>query len=288
MKELNDSLPSATALFSAAARAAHVLVDNPPHLIRDTDAIAVCELFEPSPLAFQLAFPSAPVLAAARASAVIRSWFAQSIIAQTGLDQLVVLGAGLDTSIAAPSGQTWVVDTAAVLAWRAELFGLAAIHDTAHQVPVDLASGDLSAALTDAGLDITRPAVVVALGLSMYLTGAQFQALLKRLAVLAPGSVLVFDALAPEADADEAGRAYAAAVTAQAGGREPWRWRPNGEALSQALAHAGWNADIRAEAEVVSSDFRRANPQLPVMRLVQLIHARTGVAGTLNADESAG
>lgn len=276
-------------MFSAAARAAHVLVDNPPHLIRDADARAVCELFEPSPLAFQLGFPNEPVLAAARASAVIRSWFAQRIIAETCLDQLVVLGAGLDTSVVAtPPGQTWVVDITEVLAWRTELFELAAIHDAAHQVPVDLVSGDLLAALADAGLDVTRPTVVVALGLSMYLTGVQFQALLRRLAVLAPGSVLVFDALAPEAVADEAGRAYAAAVTAQAGGREPWRWRPTREALSQALAATGWKADIRAEADVVSSDFWRVNPQLRQMRLVQLIHARTGVAGTLNADESAG
>lgn len=266
-----------------------MLVDNPPHLIRDTDARAVCELFEPSPLAFQLGFPNEPVLAAARASAVIRSWFAQRIIAETGLDQLVVLGAGLDTSVVATSpGQTWVVDITEVLAWRTELFELAAIHDAAHQVPVDLVSGDLLAALADAGLDVTRPTVVVALGLSMYLTEPQFQTLLARLSELALGSILVFDAILPDGAADQAGRAYTSAVTAQVGGREPWRWRPTTEALSQALAATGWKADIRAEAEVVPPDFWPANPQLRQLRLVQLIHARTGLAGSLDADESVG
>jgi methyltransferase (TIGR00027 family) len=272
-----------------------MVVDNPPHLICDTDARAVCELFEPSPLAFQLGYPNEPVLAAARASAVIRSWFAQRILAEARLDQLVVLGAGLDTSLTATgSGQAWVVDTAEVLAWRAELFGLAAVHDPAHPVPVDLGSEDLLAALAEAGLDVNRPTAVVALGLSMYLTEAQFQALLARLAAFAPGSVLIFDALVPDVEADEAGRAYAAAVTAHAGGREPWRWRPTENALSQMLEVTGWKADLRAEAEAeaeadaVPPEFWQANPQLVPMRLVQLIHARTRLGATLNADESVG
>lgn len=63
-------MPSMTALMSAAARAAHLLVDDAPHLWDDPVALALCRALRPSPLDYQLARPAAAVLASARPSAV--------------------------------------------------------------------------------------------------------------------------------------------------------------------------------------------------------------------------
>jgi methyltransferase (TIGR00027 family) len=277
MNALNDALPSATALMSAAARAAHEHLDNPPWLLRDPDAKAVCDLFTPSPLSFQLAYPHEPVLAAARVSSVIRARFAQMVLSDAGFDQCVVLGAGLDTSVYRAADaplRVWLVDRSEVLAWRADLFAQAGLTDAGMPVPLDLSGGMLLQSLVNAGLEVARPTVVLGLGLSMYLNAEQNQALWTELAPLAPESELVFDALLPDTEADEAGRAYAAAITAAAGQREPWQWRPGISQLREELACAGWQAEQHDEADLVASGFWEANPGLRAMRLVRLVRAR--------------
>lgn len=264
--------------MSAAARAAHEEVDSPPHLLIDPDARAVCALFEPSPLDFQRQFPNEPVLAAARISAVIRASFARAALPAGGLDQCVILGAGLDTSVyrgAAEQPRVWLVDRREVLAWRASLFAQAQLDDDAVAVPFDLADDPLPA-LAAAGLDLARGALVVALGLSMYLEPSQNRTLLARMAGLAPGSELIFDAMLPAEEADQTGVAYAAAVSASAArSGEPWRSRPSLEMLTGWLADTGWQLVSRvAEAEAAPTQFWMANPQLAPMRLVQLIRLR--------------
>jgi len=275
MKSLNDALPSATALISAAARAAHALVDNSPRLLLDSDAGALCALYEPSPLDFQLAYSSEPVLAAARASTVIRSSFARRLLHDSGLKQCVYLGAGLDTSVYADTAaKVWVVDRGEVLAWREELFTDAGLTDFAVPVSADLAAPGLLGSLIGAGLDRAQPVGVIGLGLSMYLTPQQNRELLAQLAELPIGSELVFDALLSTELADEAGRAYAAAITSRSGNNEPWQSRFTPQELADGLGESGWllQHDI-AESEAAPSAFWAANPQLNPMRLVRLVHA---------------
>lgn len=270
----NDPVPSLTALLSAAARGAHYLVDGPDALLDDADARALCGLFDPSPLTFQLAHPDVPVLAAARSSAVIRARFATAVLAAHEVSQIVVLGAGLDSSIRASAGrQCWLVDRPEVLRWRSELFNRAGIDNGGWLVPAELATADLMAVLVEAGLDPDCPTAVVALGLTMYLSASDVEAVVTQLAGLPAGSVLVADALLPDAAADQAGRAYAAAITAQAGGREPWRWRPTSSELHAVLAEGGWRADIVPEAEAVPSRFWERQRHLRPHGLVQLVRA---------------
>lgn len=274
MNLLNEPVPSLTALLSAAARGAHLLVDGPNALLDDVDARALCALFEPSPLAFHLGHPDAPVLAAARASAVIRSRFATDVIAAHEVEQIVLLGAGLDSSIQADGvAQRWLVDRPDVLGWRSNLFDQAGIENLGQPVPLDLARANLASVLTEAGLDPDRRTAVVALGLTMYLDAGAVQTLFGQFDGLAAGSVLVADALLPDEAADEAGRAYAAAITAQAGGREPWRWRPISSELDGVLAEGGWRAEIVPEAEAVPSWFWEQQRHLHPQGLVQLVRA---------------
>ncbi|GIG26924.1 S-adenosyl-L-methionine-dependent methyltransferase [Cellulomonas denverensis] len=265
--------------MSAAARAAHGLVDHPPHLIDDDVARALCDALPgPSPLDYQRAHPDQPLLAAARLSAVTRSAFAEQRLTRSGLDQYVVLGAGLDTSAHRHAADTWLVDRGPVLDWRAQLFAAAARPDRGRPVPCDLAEASAVDALLRHGLDPDRPVFVAWLGVSMYLDRDAIQAQLADLARLAPGSMLVFDYVLPPALRDGPGAAYAEAVSAATGATgEPWRYTPAPDEVSAALAGAGWRTvEDATEGEAAGPGFWPRTDALSPMGLIRLRHAVLG------------
>lgn len=254
-------------------------MDEPPHLIVDSDAAKICSLFDPSPLDFQRQFPDNPVLAAARGSAVLRTAFTQELLAHSGLSQLVLLGAGLDTRSAAGfAGGVWLVDRPEVLSWRRDLCGRADVVDVGIPVPLDVPNSGLLAALVDAGLAPELPTAVVALGLSMYLSADQNRALLSDLALhdlaLAQGSMLIADVVLPDAEADATGLAYVQAIRAELGDREPWLSRFSNAEWRDLLAACGWQqVESRPEAHHVPNRFWQRQPWLRPMRLVELVAA---------------
>ncbi|AUH68335.1 MULTISPECIES: class I SAM-dependent methyltransferase [Gordonia] len=273
-----ESSFSRTALFSAAARAAHALVDSPPHLLVDDAAQELCRLTSPSPLDFQLAQPEAPILAAARLTACARSRYAETVLAETGNDQVVVVGAGLDaTALRLPTGRhrVWVVDRPGVLQWRTRLFAQADLADTATSVAADLADGLRVGDLDNAGVDLTRPVTVLWLGVSMYLAPDECRRFLGDVSALADGSALVFDYHLSRELRDDAGRDYARAVAAMAGASgEPWQCAASPDSVAQWLTEHGWRveADID-EADATDDGFFDRQQYLSPMRLVRLVHA---------------
>ncbi|MFI2751998.1 class I SAM-dependent methyltransferase [Cellulomonas sp. P22] len=277
------SVPSPTALMSAAARAAHLLVDGPTPLLVDAQALALCRAVGSSPLDYQLAAPREPVLAAARLSAVVRSRFAEQIARRSSTDQYVVLGAGLDSSghRLQASTRTWLVDLPTVLRWRASAFAAAEIEDVGAAVPLDLATADVPAALAAAGGDLERPVVVSWLGTVMYLDLPQVERVLGQLSALAPGSHLVFDCIVPPSERDPAGQAYAEAVSAVAGtSGEPWRSTFSATDVEDVLSRTGWRLERSAnEAEVVPDGSWQEHEALRPQRLVRLVHASTNPDG---------
>lgn len=270
-----NSAASLSALLSAAARAAHELVDQPPHLLLDPDARALCTQFSPSPLDYQLGQPDHPVMATARLATTTRAGFARTSLATSGLHQCVLLGAGLDSSLYRGfDTDVWLVDRPEVLAWRTELFAQAGVAESGHPVPADLAGDDLVPALVEAGLDLDKPVFVAALGLVMYLTDSDLQALLGRLNPLAVGSHLVFDSIVPAELRDAAAQGYAAAIASSIGGAEPWHCTPHPDVLSDWLHTAGWRATQQViEADWVPDAFWAANPRLTRNRLSILVEA---------------
>ena len=196
--------------MSTAARAAHILVDDPPHLITDDVAFRLCRSLPASPLDYQLANPAEPVLAAARLSACMRARFTADTLHDSDLLQCVLLGAGLDHPATDDAGAAWwAVDLPDVLAWRADMFAQAGLADRCCHVPADLTADGLVKALVGAGLDVARPVLVAWLGGSMYLPEQAVRRVLSQLGVLASGSVLVADFVVPAPDRDQAGRDYA-------------------------------------------------------------------------------
>ncbi|WP_082131349.1 class I SAM-dependent methyltransferase [Cellulomonas sp. FA1] len=275
--EANDT-PSPTALLAAAARAAHALVDEPPLLLEDPAAHALCTTGDTSPLDFQLAQPGVPVLAAARVSACARARHADDVLVARRARQIVVLGAGLDTTPhrrPAPGRRFWLVDLPDVLTWRAQLLARASLPEAGVPVPADLGGAGWFDALVDAGLDPHVPVVAVWLGVGMYLEPDACRALLAALAALPAGSTLVLDHVLPADERDAAGAAYAAAVAAFAGRHgEPWRTAASAATVRDWLTDAGWAvADERDEADAVPPGFWDAQPHLRPMRLVRLVTA---------------
>ncbi|MFM1724802.1 SAM-dependent methyltransferase [Rhodococcus sp. PAM 2766] len=265
--------------MSVAARAAHAMVDSPPHLIVDDTARLICAAAgNPSPLDFHLAHPGEPVLAAARVSAAARSAYTERRLHSSGIRQYVVLGAGLDTSTRRmPTAcAAWHVDLPGVLAWRGSLLDGAGTSDLGAPVPVDLTVDDPVAELAHAGLRIDEPAFVSWLGVSMYLDAGAVQRTVTSLGALAPGSELVFDHIVPGAARDEAGNNYVRAVAAAVGAQgEPWRCTPTSTDLATWLEGAGWSTvDSTAEADSVPAGFWDRSDALRPMQLVRFTHAR--------------
>lgn len=239
-----------TADASAAARAAHLEVDAPPHLLEDPLAVHLLGDSGASFLSFQRNFPAEPMLATARLWTTARSRVAEDHLAASAARQYVVLGAGLDTStlrVAAPSGRvSYEVDLPRVQAAKRAALEAAGIALPAEVdlVPADLRDPDWPSALVAAGFDPAAPAFVACLGVTMYLAPAEVQALVQAIATLAPGSELVLDHVLPTGSRDRAGEEYARAVASMAAMvNEPWGFQATTDAMAAMLEAEGFVVD---------------------------------------------
>lgn len=271
----NQFVPSPTALLSAAARVAHCLYDDHPHLVDDMVAVRLCEKHAPQALHYHQSFLSEPVLAAARLSACMRRRFAESVAKAQAFSQCLLLGGGLDTTMP-HIAETWVVDKSEVIAWREELFTGAGIADNTCLLPVDLGGEDLARILNQSDINRGVPVLVVWLGVSMYLDRAAIERTLRALTVLPQGSTVVFDYILSASLRDDRGTHYVEAVGAQvAGGGEPWKSVLTPKDVSELLSATGWQQvrDI-PEDEGAGEKFWPRTDGLAPMNLVRFAEAR--------------
>ncbi|MEV0463456.1 class I SAM-dependent methyltransferase [Nocardia tengchongensis] len=245
---MNDTGPSRTAMMAAAARAAHLIVDDAPHLFHDTVAESLLGERAAELLSYHRDSGDHPVLSGTRSQVSVRSHYTEDRLAAGGFEQYVILGAGLDTfayrSPLAERVAVYEVDHPATQGWKRELLAAAGLGTaTVAFAGVDFESDDLVAALTAHGFDLTRPALVSWLGVTMYLTEPAIAATLDTLSRLAPGSELVMEyALLPELY-DEPGRVFAQfarLATAQQG--EPMRSFFSPESVTALLRRHGFTA----------------------------------------------
>ncbi|MEU9455324.1 class I SAM-dependent methyltransferase [Streptomyces sp. NPDC048277] len=204
--------PDHTAVRTALWRALHLRADPPPYVVEDEVGL---RLAEPESGDDWRGRPDMDVDATrrTRASIVARARFVEDLVvaeAGRGVDQYVLLGAGLDTfaqrradDIAAAGLRVFEADRAGAVAWKrrrlAELgYG---VPEWLRLVPVDF-EGDWWGQLVDAGFDPGRPAVVASAGVTMYLTEDALAATLGHIAKLAPGSTLVTTFLRPIEDVE--------------------------------------------------------------------------------------
>ena len=208
-----DAAPDRTAVRVALWRAMHVQVDAPPHVFEDEIGLQLL-----APDAGWRRRPDMAVIGTrrARASIVARARYVEDRVlelAGRGVDQYVILGAGLDSFVqrrpeVATRLKVFEVDQPGAQAWKrkrlAELEW--AVPDGLRFVPVDFEAGtSWWERLLEAGFDPARPAIVASTGVSMYLTREAIRSMLERIATFAPGSTLVMTFMLPleRLDAEE-------------------------------------------------------------------------------------
>ena len=206
--------PDNTAVRTALWRAMHVEVDGAPHVLEDVVGL---QLADPDPNWRDRGDMHPQGTAGFRASIVARARFIEDLVAEQadlGVDQYVILGAGLDTlaqrrpdlgarvrifEVDQPGTQAWKRD-------RLEELGFG-VPGWLRLVPIDFESGESWwDGLTAAGFDPGQPAVVASTGVSMYLTKEATAATLRQVASLAPGSTFVMTFLLPAELVDDADR----------------------------------------------------------------------------------
>jgi methyltransferase (TIGR00027 family) len=212
LAEKRKEIPDNTAVRVALWRALHVEVDAPPHALEDTIGLKLAAPDEGWRNRGDM-HPQGTRLF--RASIVARARFIEDLVidqAKQGVDQYVVLGAGLDTFVQrhpemATKLRVFEIDQPETQKWkRTRLVELGyGVPDWLRLVPVDFEEGDSwREKLREAGFDGTRPAVVVSTGVSMYLTKQANEATLKEIAEMAPGTIFTMSFIQPfeMADAD--------------------------------------------------------------------------------------
>ncbi|WP_306324194.1 MULTISPECIES: class I SAM-dependent methyltransferase [unclassified Streptomyces] len=197
--------PDNTAERCALWRAMHVQVDAAPHVL--TDEVGL-RLLAPAPDWRERPDMEPTATRGFRAAMVSRARFIEDLVEQQsarGVDQYVILGAGLDTLAQrrpelAARLDIYEVDQPAPQSWkRARLEALGyGIPPRLHLVPVDFeARESWWDGLTATGFDPRRPALVVSTGVAMYLTREATAATLAQTAKLAPGSTLALSFILP-------------------------------------------------------------------------------------------
>lgn len=150
-------------------------------------------------------------------------------IEDLGIQQVVILGAGLDTRAArlgAPGVRFFEVDRGPTQADKLRRLGTLPDYptDAASYVPCDLATDDLFDRLAEAGFSAHAPALVLMEGLSVYLTTEAVAGLLRTVATQThPESQVIFDYLNPrlrESEAPDQLRHLASRILQG----EPMRW----------------------------------------------------------------
>ncbi|QFZ24376.1 SAM-dependent methyltransferase [Saccharothrix syringae] len=265
--------------MAAAARAAHPVVDRAPLIFTDDVAHRLLGDLADELVGYHRAHGDHPVLAGARAQAVVRSRYAEDRLAESGARQYVVLGAGLDTFAcrrASADPRVFEVDHPATQAWKRRRLAEAGIPTSATHVPADLERDPLLDRLTAAGFDPAQPAFVSWLGVTTYLTRQAVDRTVAALAGLAPGSELVLDHVLPPHLRDEGGNGYARAVAqAAADGGEPWLTCLDPADLASLLAGHGFTATRHATLdEAVDPALWRRSDALRPDRLLALAHSR--------------
>ncbi len=150
-------------MTAAAARAAHLIVDDSPYIFSDTVAEALLGERATELLSYHRGYAAHPILSAARAQVICRSRYAEDRLAEAvdrGLRQYVLLGAGLDSfAYRSPlAGQIHVfeVDHSGIQEWKRAALAAADIGIPASVtfVAADLGTDSLTEALRTAGFDL--------------------------------------------------------------------------------------------------------------------------------------
>lgn len=215
MSDHDEVAPESSAVRVALWRALHVQVDARPHVIEDEVGL---KLASPEDGWRDRPDMDPGATQGFRAAIVARARFLEDLVEEAsehGVDQYIILGAGLDTFAQRRPDLTakvrvFEVDEPGPQAWKRQRLievGLG-VPEWLRFVPVDFeVTTSWFDLLADADYDIDRPAIVASTGVSLYLTREAILVTLERLAGLAPRSTVAMAFILPPDLLDAAGRA---------------------------------------------------------------------------------
>ena len=263
---MHDGTPSRTAYRVALRRAAHQVFDQ-PIVFDDPIALQILGLADANRRTLEqseLRAPARPGSVSLRAFLVARSRFAEDALQAAyldGLQQYVLLGAGLDTYAYRnpyPDLRVFEVDHPATQAWKLDLLAenrIAVPTHTAH-VAVDFQSDSLAGRLAEAGFAVDQPAVFAWLGVVPYLSHAGFSATLDYLSACAPGSLLVLDYGVPRDALPFMERlAFDSLATRVAAAGEPFQLFFHPRDLHALLRERGWQVQEDLSRDTINARY---------------------------------
>ncbi|WP_254205963.1 class I SAM-dependent methyltransferase [Nocardia alni] len=272
--------PSKTAFAVAWARADHQ--SDEPRIFTDPLAARIVGPVSTRSSQFERALD--PDLVRRRRMFIAgRSRFADDVTAAAvaaGTTQVVLLGAGLDTS-AYRNPHTDVhffeVDHPATQEWKRRQLAETGITiaQTVHFAPVDFERSTLAAGLAEAGFDRTRSAVFVMLGVVVYLSAQSVTDTLSYIAGQGGTAEVVFDYAEPPThrwqDSERAKRVAAAG--------EPFQTFRTAEQFRDELTALGFTKiEDHPAVELLGSYTGQRDPGGPGVHMIQgghLMHAAT-------------
>jgi methyltransferase (TIGR00027 family) len=273
--------PSRTALMIARQRAAHQLLDH-GSILYDPFAMAVLREDEKDVLQFADRHPLASI---GRLFTAARSRIAEDALSgavETGIRQIVILGAGLDTfALRNPHGarqiRIYEADHPATQAWKRRRLAEAqlALPPWLTVVPVDFERDDLGEALAGAGLQRNAPAFFSWLGVVPYLTQDAIGGTLNYIASI-ENSEVVFDYMEPPQAVSEEIRELVTERTKQLEKiDERWASRFEPADMAALLRSYGFSDIEDIDFQEIRSRFGRAVQGLaPGQPGVHVVHAK--------------
>lgn len=280
--------PSRTAWSAAMHRAAHQVVDR----LRVFDDPVAIPITGWTPSQVQADVADHPERVGMRFFIASRHRFGRDVIAEVGSAgpvQIVVLGAGLDTTAYQPNpdisiAAVFEVDHPATARWKQERLAEAGIQPTipVTYIGVDFEHDDLRATLAAAGLDRSVPVVVLWLGVLIYLTRPAIETTLDALRQLPVTDVhVVFDYAVPSADDTPVARMRTERATAVAALGEPWQSYFTPQQVAQLLGRHGLDVLEDLDLPDWAQRYLRRSPESFAGRSgAHLVHARRGEPAT--------
>ena len=203
---MEEAIPSRTALRVALRRAAHQLHDSPV-VFDDPMAVPLLGAIYAEELRRTPVREDRPFSISLRAFLVARSRYAEDNLrkaVESGVEQYVLLGAGLDTFAyrnSYPQLRVFEVDHPATQQWKRELLqrNRIAIPESVTYTPVDFECQSLSAQLGNTGFNQRAPTFFAWLGVVPYLTLEAFRGTLSFISAQPPGTGLTLDYGQPRA-----------------------------------------------------------------------------------------
>jgi methyltransferase (TIGR00027 family) len=280
---MENGQASVTALTAAAARAAHLIVDDEPRIFADTLAADLLGERAEELISYHTLHGTHPVLSGARVQVACRSRYTEDALARaiaTGVSQYAILGAGLDSFAYRDglAGRVRVFEVDHPASQEAKRAALAAagisVPGNVIFVPADLAADSLTRCLRAAGFDASAPAMFGWLGVTMYLTADAIAKTMTAVSGFARGSELIADYMLPQDARDEAGALHGRLVAQASAERgEPWRSCFTPREIADLARRAGLGAarSIRQRDTIPPELWRRTDSLRPA-ELAVLFH----------------